>query len=124
MPEYDPAHHYWLRESGRVYGSAADKETAADDPDYRAWLEAGGQPTPYPKDAGGAESFDEMMLVLKPYGLGRVNRLRAELEALDAASIRPLRALADGSASPEDRTRLAELETRAAQLRSELGQQS
>lgn len=123
MPDYDPGHHYWLKESGRVYGSAADLETAADDPAYEAWLEAGGRPTPYPKDERGLENFGELMKVLKPYGLGRVNRLRAELEALDAASIRPLRALADGTATVGDRARLEQIEARALELRSELGDQ-
>ena len=122
MLEYDPARHYWLRESGLVYGSADDRETTADDPAYRAWTAAGGRPTPYPKDECGAESFDELMRVLRPYGLGRVNRLRAELDALDTASIRPLRALADGSGAAEDHDRLKEIEARAALLRIELGE--
>ena len=123
MPEYDPHHHYWLKASGRVYGSAADLETDGDDPAYQAWLAAGGRPTPYPKDENGTECFDELMSVLKPYGLGRVNRLMLELQALDAASIRPLRALADGSEAPGDRARLEEIESRAARLRAELGEQ-
>ena len=121
MPEYDPYHHYWLKDSGRVYGSAADLETGGDDPAYQAWLAAGGRPTPYPKDENDAESYDELMAVLRPYGLGRVNRLKLELEALDAASVRPLRALADGSAGTGDRARLAEIEARAGRLRAELG---
>ena len=123
MFEYDPYHHYWLKASGRVYGSAGDREVEADDHGYRAWLAAGGQPTPYPKDERGEESFDELMKVLRPYGLGRANYLRAELDALDMASIRPLRALADGTAAAEDLDRLKDIEDRAAKLRSELGNQ-
>lgn len=123
MPDYDPRNHYWTLDSGRVYGSAADTETEAEHPAYLAWLKAGGQPTPYPKDESGRESFDELMAVLKPYGLGRVNRLRLELEALDAAGIRPLRAMLAGAATDADRSRLADIEARAASLRAELGDQ-
>lgn len=123
MHDYNPYHHYWLKVSGRVYGSAADAETDADDPGYQAWLAEGRRPTPYPKDENGAESEGELMAVLRPFGLGRVNRLMLELEALDAASIRPLRALADGSGDPADLARLAEIEDRAARLRAEIGGQ-
>jgi len=44
----------------------------------------------------------------------------AELAAIDAASARPLRAILVGSATDEDRQRLAELDAQAATLRAEL----
>lgn len=44
----------------------------------------------------------------------------AELAAIDAASARPLRAILVGSATDEDRQRLAELDAQAAALRAEL----
>ena len=44
----------------------------------------------------------------------------AELDALDRQSVRPLRAMAKGAATDEDRGRLAFLEPRAEELREEL----
>ncbi|GHV57101.1 hypothetical protein FACS189460_3070 [Deltaproteobacteria bacterium] len=46
--------------------------------------------------------------------------IQAELAAIDLASVRPLRAITEGTATDYDRNRLAELEARAAQLRAEL----
>lgn len=55
----------------------------------------------------------------------RLARLRAaeikrELKAIDTQRIRPLAAIATGTATDYDRSKLAELETRAAALRTEL----
>ena len=55
----------------------------------------------------------------------RENRLRAaeiarEFAEIDRERIRPLAAIASGSATGEDRDRLAELEARATALREEL----
>jgi len=50
----------------------------------------------------------------------RADEIRARLTELDLASIRPLRALADGSATDEDRLRIAALDAEAAALREEL----
>lgn len=47
-------------------------------------------------------------------------RLREELAAVDAESARPLRAIVAGTATDEDRTRLADLEARAQALREQL----
>ncbi|PAV48509.1 hypothetical protein CK486_08655 [Pseudomonas sp. HAR-UPW-AIA-41] len=44
----------------------------------------------------------------------------AELAAIDAASARPLRAILVGSATDDDRVRLAQLDEQAAALRAEL----
>jgi len=46
--------------------------------------------------------------------------IRAELAEIDRRSVRPLRAEAEGLATPEDRASLAGLEARARKLRDEL----
>lgn len=50
------------------------------------------------------------------------NRIISALAALDAASSRPLRAIATGSATQADHDRLAELEGLATTLRAELAE--
>lgn len=50
----------------------------------------------------------------------RRSEIFAELAAIDAASARPLRSILVGTATDDDRARLAELEARAAELRAEL----
>ena len=50
----------------------------------------------------------------------RIAEIRARLDELDAASIRPLRALAKNMDAPEDMRRLAAIEAEAAGLRAEL----
>lgn len=48
--------------------------------------------------------------------------ITAQLEAVDAASVRPLRVKMAGQGTPADDARLAELEQRAKALRAELSQ--
>jgi hypothetical protein len=48
--------------------------------------------------------------------------IMAELDRIDRASLRPLRAIAKGVATEEDTTKLAELEARAGELRAELAE--
>lgn len=50
----------------------------------------------------------------------RAEEIRAELAGIDSQAVRPLRAIVAGTATDEDRARLAELETRADKLRAEL----
>lgn len=52
--------------------------------------------------------------------LVRAEEIRAELAEIDSLAVRPLRAIAAGTATDEDRARLAELETKADALRAEL----
>lgn len=66
---YNPYDWYWLKEDGTVYSSARNAEFPADDPDYLAWQDSGGVPTPYPKDNSGRESRLELMKILAPYGI-------------------------------------------------------
>lgn len=50
----------------------------------------------------------------------RTAEIKRELRAIDGERIRPLAAIATGTATDYDRSKLAELETRAAALRTEL----
>lgn len=50
----------------------------------------------------------------------RTTEIKHELSQLDLATVRPLRAITAGTATDEDRERLAELEQQAATLRAEL----
>lgn len=52
--------------------------------------------------------------------LVRAEEIRAELAEIDSLAVRPLRAIVAGTATDEDRARLAELEARADALRAEL----
>lgn len=52
----------------------------------------------------------------------QIAAIKAELSALDMQAVRPLRAIAAGTATDEDRVKLAELETQAAKLREKLKQ--
>jgi hypothetical protein len=51
----------------------------------------------------------------------RITEIRARLDEIDLESIRPLRAIADNTATDSDREKLARLEEEAASLRAELG---
>ncbi|NGO64184.1 DUF4376 domain-containing protein [Rhizobium daejeonense] len=66
---FDPANWYWIREDGALYSSASRAFVAANDTDYVLWLRTGAMPTPYPRDASGAESEAELAEVLRPYGV-------------------------------------------------------
>lgn len=50
----------------------------------------------------------------------RAEEIKAELAAIDSQTVRPLRAIAAGTATDEDRARLTELENKADELRAEL----
>lgn len=70
MPKsYNPLDWYWLRSDEKLYTSARQKLVAATDKAFIAWSEDGTVPTPWPKDASGTESDDELQAVLTPYGL-------------------------------------------------------
>jgi hypothetical protein len=69
MSAYTPADWYWRAASGRLFSSARRALVEATDPAYLAWREAGGTPTPYPRDEAGAESAAELRAVLAPYGI-------------------------------------------------------
>ena len=51
----------------------------------------------------------------------RVAGIRVQLDDLDRKAVRPLRAIAAGTATDADRTTLAEIETQAAELRESIG---
>lgn len=50
----------------------------------------------------------------------RIAELLAKLESIDTQSARPLRAIVAGTATDDDRARLAELESMATAIRAEL----
>ena len=50
----------------------------------------------------------------------RVAGIRAKLDELDRKAVRPLRAIAAGTATDADRTMLAEIEAQAAELRASI----
>jgi hypothetical protein len=47
---YDPLDWYWLASDGRLFASARQAIIAVSDDAYKAWLAAGNNPTPWPKD--------------------------------------------------------------------------
>jgi hypothetical protein len=126
MNTYIPQNWYWRKADGTIVSSAAQGIVPADDSAYVAFLTADGTPTPYPKDEAGEESEAELAAVLKPYGLhvsqgaARHEEILARLAEIDAASIRPLRAVANGTATAFDTQKLADLDSEAAALRAEL----
>ncbi len=66
---YDPRDWYWLRADGAVFSSKRGALAQASDADFAAWRDAGGVPTPYPRDTSGTESAAELRAVLAPYGI-------------------------------------------------------
>jgi hypothetical protein len=123
---YNPRAWYWCKADGTIYSSAAQGVVADTDTAYQVFLAAGNHPTPYPKDTAGEESEAELAAVLAPYGLyvsgaaARRAEVLARLAEIDTASVRPLRAIADGTAVQADHDKLAELDSEAAGLREEL----
>lgn len=69
MPEFTPSDWYWLSTDGRVFSSAQEALIAPEDESFRRWLADGCQPTPWPRDADGAETIAALQEVLQPYGL-------------------------------------------------------
>lgn len=49
---FDPAHHYWQADDGRIYSSASGGVVDADASDFEAWQEAGGVPSVWPRQDG------------------------------------------------------------------------
>jgi hypothetical protein len=123
---YDPLNWYWRKADGTIYSSAAQGVVSDTDPAYVAFLAGGSHPTPYPRDTAGQESEAELAAVLAPYGLyvsaaaARRAEILARLAEIDAASVRPMRAIADGTAVQADHDKLAALDSEAAGLREEL----
>jgi hypothetical protein len=126
MNTYIPQNWFWRKTDGTIFSSAAQGFVPEDAPAYVAFLAAGSVPTPYPKDESGQESEAELAAVLRPYGLhvsqsaAKREEILARLAEIDAASIRPLRAVADGTAVQADTAKLAELDSEAAALRAQL----
>jgi hypothetical protein len=128
MYNYTPQNWFWRKADGTIFSSAAQGIVPDDTPAYVAFLAGGAVPTPYPKDEAGEESEAELVAVLRPYGLhvsqgaARREEILTRLAEIDAASIRPLRAVADGTATAFDTAKLADLDSEAAALRAQLAE--
>lgn len=68
--DFIPTDHYWQAEDGRVYSSARLAQIEADDAEFLAWIERGGVPSAWPRDAEGAQTEAEIVRTLTFYGLG------------------------------------------------------
>lgn len=79
--EYNPYNWFWLKGSGKVYSSKHQEELASDDSRYLEFLKFGGQATPYPCDAQGEESEQELGAVLSQFGLSLYAPTLAEIKA-------------------------------------------
>lgn len=117
---FNPSNWFWFKQNGAIYSSAIDAEIEKATPEYIAFINEGGVPSPYPKDIEGNESFFELMTILAPYNVGRYNQIKAELEKIDEDSIRSCRALLLGEGTDEDRAFLKKLKDRGDKLREEL----
>jgi uncharacterized protein DUF4376 len=66
---FNPMDWYWLADDSRVFGSAKQAIVTDADPDYQAWVAAGGDATPWPRDDAGNQTNDALQAVLAPYNL-------------------------------------------------------
>jgi hypothetical protein len=112
--------YYWKIDDGRIW--------SADDAAFVAEAPAETNITPLYSDGqpGGVDYLRETIRFYG-YALGelagpeeRKTAILARLAEIDLLSIRPLRAVADGSATDFDRQKLATLDAEAAELRAEL----
>lgn len=69
MIAYNPMDWYWIASDGRVYASGRSSHLNTQDPEFQAWIQAGGIATPWPQDVVGAQSDAALHDVLSPYGL-------------------------------------------------------
>jgi hypothetical protein len=92
MYNYNPHNWYWIKADGTLYSSARGAEMSADDEEYQAWIAIDdNQPTLYPKDEAGEESYLELAKVLQPYGLGplgEIDKLKNQLAATDYVTLK------------------------------------
>ena len=87
------------------------------------WMEnppAGSIEVPFPPDDARRLWLGDQWGEIPVTTAARAAEILVELAAIDAASARPLRAILVGSATDDDRARLAELDEQAAALRLEL----
>lgn len=67
--QYDPRDWYWAADDGRVFSSARQTVVGKKDKGLADFVEAGGQPTPWPCDDAGSQTNAVLQDVLAPYGL-------------------------------------------------------
>jgi len=66
---FNPADWYWIKQDGKVYSSARQREYAPSNTGYKEWRALGNRATPYPTDIGGNDSEAELASVLAAHGL-------------------------------------------------------
>lgn len=98
------------------------KWVVPDNSEVAAKIRSAGQWEPVEDDEGNLVDITVIPYVpsQEELNLVRAEEIRDELAAIDSQAIRPLRAIAAGTATDEDKARLAELETEADKLRAEL----
>ena len=112
-------HHYFDRTTGQYLGTF-----------YGEHCPSNATTTPPPEQSG-AWFWDGSRWVNEPQGQypeptpaeaaqARRQAILEELELLDRAAVRPLRAVAAGTATPEDTAMIAQIEANALALRDEL----
>jgi hypothetical protein len=114
--------YYWQIDDGRIW--------SADDAAFVGEAPAGADLVPLYSDGqpGGVEYLRDTIRFYG-YGLGelagpeeRKAAILARLAEIDLLSIRPLRAVADGSATDFDKQKLAALDSEATEQRAELAE--
>jgi hypothetical protein len=68
MADYNAKDWYWVKGSD-VFSSKRGTLVDPNDAGYTAWKDLGNTPTPWPKDASGNQTSEEMDAVLAPYGM-------------------------------------------------------
>ena len=65
---------------------------------------------------------DKAAEIAKIQNQQKISKLKQQLSELDLQAVRPLRAIAAGTATDEDKSRLAEIESKAEALRAEIAE--
>lgn len=65
---------------------------------------------------------DKAAEIAKIQNQQKISKLKQQLSELDLQAVRPLRAIAAGTATDEDKSRLAEIESQAETLRAEIAE--
>ena len=66
---FDPGRWFWTASDGRVFSSEKMIVVTGDDADYLRFIDSGGGPTVWPRDADGHQTIQSVLDVLEPYNL-------------------------------------------------------
>lgn len=83
---FNPEDWYWLADDDRLYSSKQNNLVDESDQDFIAWKAAGHEPTPWPVDGDGNQTFESLAEVLTPHQRQQVRDLIAK-KVGDAESI-------------------------------------